>query len=222
MLKKDGRDLIADFRRLAPQRRPIALQRWGLRRVGVAAGMFAAIALAVIASVNVFVPVHNVPVLNPECGTNDTMILAAQALPDAELLPCVGSLPTGWTYGMTHIHRGGMEFSLDSDQAGVSAVSVALSATCDTSGAVATRSTEPGTRRFDLTRSIDPTYEGTRFYTFGGGCVRYGFRFVATAPHARALDVERGLTFMERRVLVDHVQRTVRLPLCGRGATCPG
>ena len=32
-MKQDGRDLVAEFRALAPERRPIPLQRWGVRRV---------------------------------------------------------------------------------------------------------------------------------------------------------------------------------------------
>ena len=37
MMKQDGRDLLAQFRRLAPERRPIAIQRWSVRRVGAGA-----------------------------------------------------------------------------------------------------------------------------------------------------------------------------------------
>ena len=32
-MKQDGRDLVAQFRALAPERRPISLQRWGPRRI---------------------------------------------------------------------------------------------------------------------------------------------------------------------------------------------
>jgi tRNA A-37 threonylcarbamoyl transferase component Bud32 len=35
MLRASGRDLVAEFRRLAPPRRPISIQRWSLRRVGL-------------------------------------------------------------------------------------------------------------------------------------------------------------------------------------------
>ncbi|MGZ8604593.1 MAG: RIO1 family regulatory kinase/ATPase domain-containing protein, partial [Actinomycetota bacterium] len=35
MMKRDGRDLIAEFRRLAPPHEPIPIQRWSLRRVGL-------------------------------------------------------------------------------------------------------------------------------------------------------------------------------------------
>ena len=36
VMKRDGRDLLAQFRALAPARRPISLQRWGARRVAAA------------------------------------------------------------------------------------------------------------------------------------------------------------------------------------------
>jgi tRNA A-37 threonylcarbamoyl transferase component Bud32/membrane-associated phospholipid phosphatase len=35
MMKRDGRDLMAAFRRLAPPRDPIPIQRWSLRRIGL-------------------------------------------------------------------------------------------------------------------------------------------------------------------------------------------
>ena len=46
-LDRDGRDLIGCFRRLAPSRAPVAIQRWSLRRIGlmlwfIAVGLFLA------------------------------------------------------------------------------------------------------------------------------------------------------------------------------------
>ena len=38
-LKADGRDLLARFRALAPERAPIAIQRWSIRRLGTIAGL---------------------------------------------------------------------------------------------------------------------------------------------------------------------------------------
>jgi serine/threonine-protein kinase RIO1 len=35
MMKQDGRNLIEDFRRLAPHHDPIPIQRWSLRRIGL-------------------------------------------------------------------------------------------------------------------------------------------------------------------------------------------
>ncbi|HZK52224.1 MAG TPA: phosphatase PAP2 family protein [Actinomycetota bacterium] len=35
MLREDDRDLLAEFRRLAPRRRPISVQTWSIRRIGL-------------------------------------------------------------------------------------------------------------------------------------------------------------------------------------------
>jgi len=78
-MKRDPRDLLSAFRALAPPRKPIALQRWSIRRVALAVAMFGGIALAIIASVEAFAPAGNNGILEPQCGTGHTMILAAQA-----------------------------------------------------------------------------------------------------------------------------------------------
>src|SRR4029079_7114362 len=43
VMKQDGRDLLAQFRALAPARRPISLQRWGPRRIIYALGLVVAL-----------------------------------------------------------------------------------------------------------------------------------------------------------------------------------
>jgi hypothetical protein len=48
MMKTDGRDLLGEFRALAPQRRPVAIQRWTLRRVGLGLAVVSVLALAVV------------------------------------------------------------------------------------------------------------------------------------------------------------------------------
>ena len=45
-MKRDPRDLLGEFRALAPQRPPIVLQRWSVRRVGLAAAMLAIVTVA--------------------------------------------------------------------------------------------------------------------------------------------------------------------------------
>ena len=44
VMKQDGRDLLAQFRALAPERRPISLQRWGPRRILIVVGLLLAAA----------------------------------------------------------------------------------------------------------------------------------------------------------------------------------
>jgi serine/threonine protein kinase len=81
-MKQDGRDLVAEFRALAPERRPIPLQRWGVRRVLMALGMLLLALIAVNVIGTMFVPVHDVEVeAQPHCDTSSVMILMAQPSP---------------------------------------------------------------------------------------------------------------------------------------------
>jgi hypothetical protein len=39
-MKDEGRDLLKEFRQLAPKRRPVAIQRWSFRRILLTAWVF--------------------------------------------------------------------------------------------------------------------------------------------------------------------------------------
>jgi len=210
------------FRALAPPREPIALQRWSIRRVSLALAILAAAFIALFVGAQAFRPVGDVGATPPPCGTGHSMILAAQAVPSAALVPCVAALPSGWRAGGADIATGHSRFWLDSDQAGAAAVTVTLSATCDVSGARPVPSDQPGTRRFDRLLSLHPQFAELRFYTFPGGCVTYQFNFAPGASWLLAGAVHGAVGFMPRALLVDHVRSTGGLALCGRGAACPG
>jgi hypothetical protein len=221
-MKRDPRDLLGEFRSLAPPRKPIALQRWSIQRIGLAIAMFGGIALAVLIGVQAFIPSANAGAYPPLCGTGHSMILAAQAVPSAALVPCVSSLPAGWQVGGADIASGHARFWLNSDQAGDTAVTITLSATCNVSGALQIPSDQPGTRRFERPLSLRPQFTGLRFYTFPGGCATYRFNFAPGKSPLLAIPVEIAATFMPRSELVDHIRDTEGLALCGRGALCPG
>jgi membrane-associated phospholipid phosphatase len=220
-MKKDPRDLLGEFRALAPKRPPIALQRWSIQRVALAAALLAATVVAVSLGANAFGPL-NLGAYPPRCGTGHSMILSAQAVPSAAMLPCVAALPSGWSIGRADISRGRSRMWLDSDRAGLHAVTVTLTAACDTSGAQQTPSEKPGTRRFERPLSLVPQFSGLRYYTFPGGCVTYDFRFKPGVSPVLAVAVDSALSFQPRSTLVDFVRRTEGLALCGRGAACPG
>ena len=175
-MKRDPRDLLGEFRALAPARPPIALQRWSIRRVGLAAGMLAVITAAVFDRGRLL-PGGGTWASAPACGTGHSMILTAQAVPSAALLPCIAALPAGWSIGGADIASGKASFWLDSDRAGARAATITLAATCDTAGARQIPSDQPGTRRFERPLSLVPQFSALRFYTFPGGCITYGFRF---------------------------------------------
>ena len=222
-MKRDPRDLLGEFRALAPARPPIVLQRWSIRRVALAAATLAVITAAVFETGDAFLPGgRNLGVYPPACGTGHSMILSAQAVPSAALLPCVSALPSGWSIGGADIASGKTSLRLDSDRAGPGALTVTLTAACDTSGAQEIPSDQPGTRRFEHPLSLVPQFSSLRFYTFPGGCVTYRFSFTPGASPVLGDAAGSALSFQPRPTLVDFVRRTEGLALCGRGAACPG
>jgi hypothetical protein len=235
-MKRDPRDLLAEFRKLAPQRRPIVLQRWSVRRVTLAAAMLALFAVPTVFGVGLLLPASNPAVHAPDCGMSHTMILAAQAVPSAAFLPCLAALPSGWTAAGAEIASGRASFGLGSDppaggvrlvlgqppQLQAVSMSITLTATCDIAGTRQIPSGQPGLRLFERRPSMIPGYSDVRYYTFPGGCVTYRFVFAAGAPPALAAAAASAVAFMPRSVLVGYVRRTEGLALCGRGAACPG
>jgi tRNA A-37 threonylcarbamoyl transferase component Bud32 len=221
-MKRDPRDLLAEFRTLAPQRRPIVLQRWSARRVTLAAAMLALFAVPAVLGLTLLLPASNPSSPAPDCGTSHTMILAAQAVPSAAFLPCIAALPAGWTAAGAEIASGQASFALNSGQAGLQTVTITLTATCDISGAQQIPSDQPGMRRFERPLSLVPKYSDVRYYTFPGGCATYQFVFAPGASPVLATTVDTAVAFMPRSALVSYVRRTESLVLCGRGAACPG
>jgi hypothetical protein len=220
-IKRDPRDLLGEFRAVAPPRPPIALQRWSIQRVALTAAVLAITLVAAFIGVQTVAPGGNPGASAPSCGTGHSMILSAQAVPSAALLPCIAALPPGWSIGGADIASGHTRFWLDSDRAGPGALTVTLTAACDTSGAQQIRSDQPGTRRFEHPLSLQPQSARLRFYTFPGGCVTYRFSFAPGASPILAGAVDSALSFQPRSVLVDFIRRTEGLALCGRGASCP-
>ena len=160
------------------------------------------------------------------CEVDDpSMVLAAQAVPTASLLPCIEDFPVGWIFGGSEVEKGQLMFWLDSDRAGFQAVRVLLSETCDVSEAVEVTpgQDEAGTRRFEEPISLPPRFELNRYYVFEDGCVTYRFAFNPRAAPALAVDIDEALSFRPRLLFVERMRETVGLELCGfRASPCPG
>ncbi len=177
-MKRDPRDLLAAFRSLAPPRKPIVLQRWSVRRVSLACGMLVATTLAVVVGGQAFYPLQNPEALPPQCGTGDSMILAAQAVPSAAQVPCVAELPSGWQVSGADIASGHAKFWLDSDQAGYQAVTVTLVRGLRRVRCPADPVRRAGNAAVRATRrACTRSSASLRYYTFPGGCATYHFDF---------------------------------------------
>ena len=175
LMRAQGRDLHNEFLELLPERpRPIAIQRWSIRRIGLAV-------LTLLLGVVVFSigwsallgddGFENDPIeaQSLRCAPHEPLLLMAQSVPTAELVPCVEILPAGWTLGDVVVGDGRSRFTLTSDRGGV--LVAELTASCDLAGAVELTSERTGARRYLRIERNAAGVAMTRAYTFPGGCV---------------------------------------------------
>jgi hypothetical protein len=149
-----------------------------------------------------------------------SLLLTAQSVPSATLVPCVAELPAGWSYAGADIRSGWARFWLDSDRGGMHAVEVELTPTCDTSAAVEVRPApdEAGARVYAEPIALEPALWANRYVVFAGGCTTYRYRFVPDAPSTLSLEAEEALGFFPRPALVRDVEERLGVTLCGAGA----
>ncbi len=143
----------------------------------------------------------------PGCRNTETLVLMAQSVPTAQLVPCIDNMPAGWSFETIDVRNGRSFFALDSDRAGDRAVRVTLLPDCDVSGATEIVTDEPGTRRYERVESVLRQYRGERTYVFNGGCVTYQFDF-ARRGLALVNEVSLAIGFRSR----GQVARQGRLP----------
>jgi hypothetical protein len=105
------------------------------------------------------------------CEPHEPLLLMAQSVPTASLVPCIEILPAGWSLEEEAMVVGNdrSRFTLTSDRGGV--LVTELTASCDLSGAVEQTSEQPGARRYLRIERNATGVATTRAYTFPGGCV---------------------------------------------------
>jgi tRNA A-37 threonylcarbamoyl transferase component Bud32/membrane-associated phospholipid phosphatase len=198
MLRKDRRDLVAQFRELAPRRARISIQRWSWRRVALTAGvLLSAVIGAQVAVVNLrgegvlggfrgSSASYSVVTKAPECdGNGEQLVLEAQSVPSASLVPCIEALPEGWSFHTLLVRDGSSRLTMLSDRTGTRSVEVTLTRRCDVSEATSTPSDHDGARRYDAADIRVGRYSEIRYYVFPGGCARHHFR-LPTGPEESA------------------------------------
>ena len=89
-----------------PRPQPIPIQRWTLRRVGLLAAMVLLVfnqGLKINYQDAVQTPTN---VGSLACIDLEPQWLLAQSVSSASLVPCVGSLPIGWSFGEVDVNDG--------------------------------------------------------------------------------------------------------------------
>ncbi len=106
------------------------------------------------------------------------VVLMAQSVPTASWVPCLNPLPPGWHFTDVVAQNGSARFFLESDRNDMTsprAMEVLLTESCDTTGASQVPSDREGMRRFERVNQVSPTYVGSRYYVFEGGCLTVQF-----------------------------------------------
>jgi hypothetical protein len=175
MLRAQGRDLHAEFLRLLPAPpRPIPIRRWSWRRVG----LLAAMALLLVLVVDQWLSIDYREAAETPTGVGDLACtdlepqwLLAQSVPSATLVPCLGSLPAGWSVGTVTVNNGRSVIRLNHDRAGTEVLVVQLTAGCHSRGATQVPSTQPQGAALQRIERQTPRLEAIHFDRFPGGCL---------------------------------------------------
>jgi len=190
MQRAASRDPYPQFIKLLPSPpRPIRMQRWSVRRVGLWAAILTLLVLAALNPRQLFNNEDAVAtplgVNNVGCGDLEPLWLMAQSVPSASLIPCLQFVSVDWTIAKVTVNNGRSVITLDHDRGGRAGMVVSLTASCDLAGATEVSSEQPGARRYLRVDPNSTEFSATRAYTFPGGCVTHRFR--AAGPSASRL-----------------------------------
>jgi hypothetical protein len=158
----------------------------------------------------------------PVCSLPDgqVFVLEAQSVPSSTRLPCVAELPPGWQFGGALIKDTETTLWLDNDRAGVHALQVTMSATCDISSAIEVppAADEVGMEVYQEPKSLDPGFSGSRYLLFEGGCITHDYTFADGSDPTLVIEADLAISTVPRRDVVAQVQDSLGLTLCGAEA----
>ncbi|HYJ72916.1 MAG TPA: RIO1 family regulatory kinase/ATPase, partial [Actinomycetota bacterium] len=211
-MRDQGRDLHAEFLGLLPEKpAPISIQRFSLRRLGLALLVLSGLLIVVPMVVNWAVQTDrvNTSLYTSDIGCDDheALWLMAQAVPSASAVPCVQLEPDSWSLNDVKVGSGFASIVFDVVQPfQEAAVTVELHPSCDLAGSTEVSSDQPGARRYiRIDRTATPV-RVTRSYTFPGGCITE--RFVsADAPERMASEASSTFGFVTRDQLARDLDR---------------
>lgn len=126
----------------------------------------------------------------PRCGDAQRLAIVAQSVPGASYVPCLNPLPQGWDTAAFDPASGSTRFLLQSDRAPGRPVRVELTARCRVAGASPWSTPRAdGVLTYTRLTATRPSYTGTIYDVFPGGCVVYSFDFDSSkGQHIAAME----------------------------------
>ncbi len=140
----------------------------------------------------------------PTCP--DDLVLVAQSVPDAALVPCFEGLPGGWTVSSTYIGDRGTTLKLDSDRAGFGAATFTYREACDVSGLGRLPSEQDDVEVYEEIDRLAGGLESRRFFVFDRGCVTARFDFDGFGDKEYADDLLDSMLLISREELNESLQ----------------
>jgi hypothetical protein len=137
----------------------------------------------------------------PGCGDPLRLAIIAQSVPSASYLPCIRSLPQGWSTSGFDPSQDGTSFLLNSDRSPGQPVTVRLTAICTIGGAGPSPPRAPGVLTYTRLTSISPRFAGRLYDVFPGGCVSYTFDFALGSQIALMEQFEEAVGLYPRQQL---------------------
>ena len=176
LMRAQGRDLHAEFVKLLPRPpRPVSVQRWTARRLVLLAAALAVLVLAYEVVIGGRAdPLRRVGDIYADalsCSDPEPLWLFAQSVPDASSVPCVQSLPAGWTLADVTVTSGRSTLTFDHDRAGAGAMVAAFTARCDPAGAIAVGTDVTGIKSYQRVVASAGRVATTRFDVLPHGCL---------------------------------------------------
>ena len=115
---------------------------------------------------------------SPTGSIESAVVLMAQAVPSATLVPCINVYPAGWSLGSFDTRSRLAVITFDSDRGGIGALTVTFQATCTPRGTTLPSDEvgAPNLRQEDHD-PLGSRYRATRYYPFPGGCMMFAFDF---------------------------------------------
>jgi hypothetical protein len=192
--------------------RPIRIQRWTVRRLALLALVVALLLVtAATASASLFnndaAVATRLGVHDLDCNQVEPLLVMAQSVPSATLLPCVSTRLPGWRVANVAVNDGRSVVTLDHDRAGIGVVKVRLTATCDLGTVVETPSDDEGVLRYESLERIVGGYAATRYDRFPGGCVTYRLHSNSDPNGEFASEAQVLLGFVSRRELARRLEQ---------------
>jgi tRNA A-37 threonylcarbamoyl transferase component Bud32 len=177
-LRAEGRDLHDEFLRRLPERpRPIKVQRWTPRRILIWVALVFGVVLLGLNYAKLFAngEATRAPLGAPtiDCRASrelEAFWIEAQSVQATSLVPCIASLPVGWSLGEVYANSSSSGFTVDHDRAGHAALEVTLTPRCDTRGTIELAADIDGSRRFGRGVGTGGTLDRTWYEVFPGGC----------------------------------------------------